>query len=639
MKRLLNSLSRRLASPSAPAAPAAAQAQPAQRGPQPPARLFPGIGKHHNIMDVGNFLAAQTSAAFASANFTHARPFPEKTQMYPWAMAQAKGDGLVLEFGVASGGTVNQLADLHKGPVHGFDVFTGLPETWRPGFPKGAFAQDALPKVRKNVDLVVGLFEDTLPGFVAAHPERVKLLHVDCDIYSGTVTIFTELERQIDDDTIIVFDEYLNFPGWERDEHRAFMEFCARTDRVPEFLAFVPASEQVVARAPRRRPDQKVPQIVAEIVPDARPDIPTDGLTLSHVRHVTFDQMEEAGHDIRRFDDGAAPLDLTDAKAYPGLPENWRKPQDLLPTRAAVIKAAQLCADGSVLMPGGSYNYYDGAFHLEPWQQRHVRTTLKYLDADTGEALINARGPREEMPGKAFSLITNAAANYGHFIHDVLSRIHYDEVGAINPAEHKILAPRCRFPMQRALLEKAFDGYQIVELAAGRVYEVEELVWPANFCSSTRFNPAAIATLADRLRTALAPYRDGTSRKVCVSRSDGKGGGGREFVNMDDYEALAEKHGYEVIEVSKLAVEDQFALWANTTDILGVHGAGLMNMIMMPSGSRFTEITGAPHGPAFIARCAVAAGHDVAGFNGHQNSDNQPEIDLKALDKLLKERS
>lgn len=164
-------------------------------------------------------------------------------------------------------------------------------------------------------------------------------------------------------------------------------------------------------------------------------------------------------------------------------------------------------------------------------------------------------------------------------------------------------------------------------------------MWPANFCSSTRFNPAAIATLADRLRTALTPYRDGTSRKVCVSRRDGKGGGGREFVNMDDYESLAEKHGYEVIEVSKLDVEDQFALWANTTDILGVHGAGLMNMIMMPSGSRFTEIAGAPRGPAFIARCAVAAGHDVAGFNGHQNSESQPEIDLKALDKLLKERS
>ena len=637
MKRIVSALARRLAAPAPAPAPAPSPAAPG--GPQPPARLFPGIGKHHNLMDVGNFIAAMSSAEFANTHFTQARPFPDKNQMYPWAMSQTKGDGLVLEFGVASGGTVNQLATLHKGPVHGFDVFTGLPETWRPGFPKGAFAQAKLPKVRPNVELVVGLFEDTLPGFVEKHPERVKLLHVDCDIYSGTVTIFSELEGQIDDDTIIVFDEYLNFAGWERDEHRAFMEFCARTDRVPQYLGFVPASEQVVARAVRRPAGQPVPAVVREVVPPAPKADPGDTLSLTHVRHVTFDDMEAAGRDVRRYDDGAAPLDLSDKKAHPTLPANWRKPQDLLATRAAVIPNAELFSDGSVAMPGRLYNYYDGAFHLEPWQDKHVRSTLHYLDKDTGEALIKASAPREEITGKAFSLITNAASNYGHFIHDVLSRIHYDAVGAIQPGVHKVLAPRCRFPMQRALLETVFKGYEIVELAPGRIYEVEELTWPANFCSSARFNPAGIATLADRLRTALEPYRDGTARKVCVSRSDGKGGGGREFVNMAAFEALAVEHGYEVVEVSKLSVEDQFALWANASHILGVHGAGLMNMIMMPQGSRFTEVTGAPFGPAFIARCAVAAGHDVAGIEGIQNRKGEPEIDLKALGKLLKARA
>ena len=59
-------------------------------GPQPPARLFPGIGKHHNLMDVGNFIAAMSSAEFANTHFTQARPFPDKNQMYPWAMSQTK---------------------------------------------------------------------------------------------------------------------------------------------------------------------------------------------------------------------------------------------------------------------------------------------------------------------------------------------------------------------------------------------------------------------------------------------------------------------------------------------------------------------------------------------------------------------
>lgn len=97
-------------------------------------------------MDVANFLASMSSAQFLIDHFDKARPFPEKSQIYGWALKQSDRDGLVLEFGVASGGTVNLLATHHKGPVHGFDVFTGLPETWRPGFPKGAFAQTRFAK-------------------------------------------------------------------------------------------------------------------------------------------------------------------------------------------------------------------------------------------------------------------------------------------------------------------------------------------------------------------------------------------------------------------------------------------------------------------------------------------------------------
>ena len=47
-----------------------------------------------------------------------------------------------------------------------------------------------LPPVRGNVRLTKGFFENTLPGFVAQHPgAKIALLHIDCDLYSSTVTI------------------------------------------------------------------------------------------------------------------------------------------------------------------------------------------------------------------------------------------------------------------------------------------------------------------------------------------------------------------------------------------------------------------------------------------------------------------
>ena len=67
--------------------------------------------------------------------------------------------------------------------------------------------------------------------------------------------------------------------------------------------------------------------------------------------------------------------------------------------------------------------------------------------------------------------------------------------------------------------------------------------------------------------------------------------------------------GYQVVEISSLNPEAQLALFAETTDIVGIHGAGKMNMIMMLPEGNYTEIAGAPisiisdrYCPAFTTR-------------------------------------
>ena len=40
--------------------------------------------------------------------------------------------------------------------------------------------------------------------------------------------------------TVIVFDEYWNYPGWRQHEHLAFEEFKAKTGIVSEAIGFVP---------------------------------------------------------------------------------------------------------------------------------------------------------------------------------------------------------------------------------------------------------------------------------------------------------------------------------------------------------------------------------------------------------------
>jgi Macrocin-O-methyltransferase (TylF) len=114
------------------------------------------------------------------------------------------------------------------GTVFGVDSFAGLPEAWRTDFDTGTFAVDE-PPVVPHAELVVGLFEDTLPGWLADHPEPLAFVHLDADLYSSTATVLELLAGRLVEGSIVVFDEYFSYPGWPEHEHRAWSEFVERT--------------------------------------------------------------------------------------------------------------------------------------------------------------------------------------------------------------------------------------------------------------------------------------------------------------------------------------------------------------------------------------------------------------------------
>ena len=149
-------------------------------------------------------------------------------------------DGLYLEFGVRTGTTINQLARLNRtATVYGFDSFEGLPEPWTGWtMDKGAFAGEGIPEVAPNVRLEIGWFDETLPRFLATHDGDVALAHVDSDIYSSARTVLTELAPRIRPGSIIVFNEYFNYPNWREHEFKAFQEFCRELDVRYEYLCW-----------------------------------------------------------------------------------------------------------------------------------------------------------------------------------------------------------------------------------------------------------------------------------------------------------------------------------------------------------------------------------------------------------------
>ena len=153
-------------------------------------------------------------------------------------------DGLNLEFGVWRGGSINYLGALKPNlKFYGFDSFKGLPEDWSTFYPKGWMAVDGPPKTCVNVELVVGLFQDTLKPFLEKHPEKVAFLNLDADLYSSTKYVLFTLadHNRLQSGTVIKFDEvfYQDSPHTILDdEHRVFNEFIVTYDVEFNWLYF-----------------------------------------------------------------------------------------------------------------------------------------------------------------------------------------------------------------------------------------------------------------------------------------------------------------------------------------------------------------------------------------------------------------
>lgn len=150
------------------------------------------------------------------------------TYVFEHMYLQHKPNTLWLEFGVASGKTINYISKFTENKVYGFDSFIGLPEKWRDGFDKGSFSRNGeLPEVNSNVVLIKGWFNETLPTFIKEQNKKISFLHLDADLYSSTKFIFDCLKTYLDENCVVVFDELVNYPGFdgENGELRAFYEF------------------------------------------------------------------------------------------------------------------------------------------------------------------------------------------------------------------------------------------------------------------------------------------------------------------------------------------------------------------------------------------------------------------------------
>ena len=150
------------------------------------------------------------------------------------------------EFGVWRGEAFKYLIKTFK-KGYGFDTFEGIPEDWHNEKAGSYTSQGVIPKI-KGGEFIAGKFEDTLPKFFSEAKPMASIINFDADLYSSTICALNWASSVIDQNTILIFDEFLINPNWENDEHKALEEFCLQNNYKYEVLAVSFFSKQVAVR-------------------------------------------------------------------------------------------------------------------------------------------------------------------------------------------------------------------------------------------------------------------------------------------------------------------------------------------------------------------------------------------------------
>lgn len=152
----------------------------------------------------------------------------------PWAEQEA----LWMEFGVASGKSTAFIASQMKrraprAKLHGFDSFLGIQTGWNSKLAESFSMEGKPPEHLENMDNVeihIGYFAETLKDLDRYRQMPVAFAHIDVDLYASAREVLTYLRCQLVPGSVLVFDEFFNYQGWQRDgEYRAWQLFAAET--------------------------------------------------------------------------------------------------------------------------------------------------------------------------------------------------------------------------------------------------------------------------------------------------------------------------------------------------------------------------------------------------------------------------
>ena len=189
--------------------------------------------------------------------------------------------------------------------------------------------------------------------------------------------------------------------------------------------------------------------------------------------------------------------------------------------------------------------------------------------------------------GVELALVHNqwTSSNYYHWMVDALPRL------LLLQADHShcrllMTAPVPAFVRDSAAMLGFTD---LFTLEAGQTMVGADLLVPGHVTAPGYQHPDLLLQVRQQIFSKVYPSGEPLvpHRRIYASRRSQRV---RRLLNEQAIEELLVQYGYEVVEFEEMTFSEQVRLMAETSLFISVHGAGLTNMLFLPSGARVGEL-------------------------------------------------
>jgi capsular polysaccharide biosynthesis protein len=173
------------------------------------------------------------------------------------------------------------------------------------------------------------------------------------------------------------------------------------------------------------------------------------------------------------------------------------------------------------------------------------------------------------------SLRDTGEENYFHFFNDIIPKLFLLK-------DHGYALENYTIVISEHLYKKSyFKLYHNSTWLSSLKWYVQSREWisfeKAVFCKPYTHTKKYFEQAVDM----VAPSSPSGNRKIFLTRGKSSG---RYIENMDEIEPVLGSYGFDIIDSARLSFEEQIHLFSNVSHLIGVHGAGLTNMLFRKNG-------------------------------------------------------